>query len=47
MKKREWKCLHCDKTYVTESQICPKCHRVMALVTEKNKNKHMLLDSRR
>jgi hypothetical protein len=28
-KKREWKCMYCDRYYVGLSQICPVCHRVM------------------
>lgn len=42
MKKREWKCDHCEKVYITDSQICPKCHRVMTIQTEKNKGKKVL-----
>lgn len=44
-RKKTWKCVHCDKTYVVESQICPKCHHVMTLETNENKNKHMMFDS--
>lgn len=45
-KEKEWRCLYCERVYVTNSQICPKCRRVMTLSTNENKNKHMLFDSR-
>lgn len=43
-KKKEYKCLYCNKIYKTESQICPKCHRVMVPLNEKNEKKTILME---
>lgn len=45
-KKREWRCMYCDKVYIGLSQICPVCHRVM-LEKEKAGGKTVLFDNRR
>lgn len=41
--EKNWRCLHCEKTYKTSSQICPKCHRVMVLETNSNKKSGIML----
>lgn len=44
MKARIWFCPVCNKTYKTESQICPACRRVMIL-SEGGKKKQLMVEA--